>query len=193
MATLLIQLENFPRERELISRMILAYGELEFAMMDLLAATLNDSTAAVRTLFQLRSESNRQAVVEAIAQPSFNRVGLGGQFSEAMAAVGHCKNYRNQYAHCHWAECGGILYFTQLETTAKKKGANCTVLNIPITVQLLEKQWKYFEFTDHMLLWLDNKYREKSGLPIRGEGEIPQPRRVPPPKRDSRGEIQERQ
>lgn len=188
MSTLLIHLDQFPKERDLIARMILAYGELEFAMMDILAATLNDSAAAVRTLYQLRSESNRQAVVEAIAQPSFERAGLGGQFAEAMSAVNHCKAYRNQYAHCHWLAVGKILHFTLLEATAKGKGETCVVKNTPITLELLELQWAYFEYADHCLLWLDNEFRISVGLPIRGEGTIPKPKRISPPKRDSRGE-----
>jgi len=193
MSTLLIHLDQFPKERDLIAKMILAYGELEFAMMDILAATLNDSAAAVRTLYQLRSETNRQAVVEAIAQPAFDRAKLGGQFKEAMAAVNHCKGYRNQYAHCHWLAVGDILHFTQLETAARSKGADCAVKNVPITAGLLQSQWAYFEYTDHILLWIDNEFRVKAGLPIRGEGPIPKPKRISPPKRDSRGEARPRQ
>lgn len=188
MPTLLIPLDQFPHERDLVARMILAYGELEFCMLDLLAAALDDTAAAVRTLYQLRSEANRHAVVEAIAQPSFARAGLAAPFKEAMDAVKHCKGYRNQYAHCHWTAHDGILHFTDLEVTAKSKGDVCKVQNIPITLTLLRSQWAYFEYTDHLLLWLDNEFRIKAGLPIRGEGQLLRPKRLDPPKKHSRGE-----
>src|SRR5690606_28685494 len=148
----LIPFRDFPEERELISSMILAYGELECAMLDILGAVRCDMSAAVRTLFQLRSEANRYAVVQATRGRAFDRAGLGKEVSEGMTAVGHCKAYRNQYAHCHWIAEDGVLYFSKLEETAKSKGAECRVKNIPITLPVIKAQWEYFGYADHMLL-----------------------------------------
>lgn len=193
MSTLLIHLDQFPKERDLIARMILAYGELEFAMMDILAAVLDDPAMAVRTLFQLRSEANRLAVFEAIASPWFAKADLGEDFSEAVNAATHCKSYRNQYAHCHWIANNGLLWFCNLEETAKTKGPKCEVKNRPITLAVIEKQMAYFEYADALLLFLDHEYRLKAGRPMRAEGSIPKPKRISPPKKDSRGEAHSHQ
>lgn len=64
--SLLIQFDKHPRKREMIGKLILAYGELEITIMDLVAATMGgDTKTAVRALYRLRSESNRLEVADA--------------------------------------------------------------------------------------------------------------------------------
>lgn len=155
-------------------------------MLDTLAAVFKDGTTAVRTLYQLRSESNRLSVFEAIAQPWFDQVKLGGQFKEGIDAAYHCKNIRNQYAHCHWLDVNGVLKFCQLEEVARSKAANAEIKAHPISLPLIKEQSTYFDYTDHMLLWLNFKYRLKTNQSPRTEGIIPKPKRISPPKLNSR-------
>ena len=117
--SLLIAFDRFPKERELIARMILAYGEIEFAMLDILGAIFKNQQTAVRTLYQLRSESHRLNIVEAIATPWFEQQKMGGHFKEGMTAAFHCKNIRNQYAHCTFVADSEVLRLAQLEETVE--------------------------------------------------------------------------
>lgn len=187
-SSLLITLDQFPKERDLIARMILAYGEIEFAMLDILGAIFKNQQTAVRTLYQLRSESHRLNIVEAIATPWFEAAGIGGHFTEGMTAAFHCKTIRNQYAHCTFLTDDGVLRFAQLEETAKSKGASCQVVARPLTLALLEQQSAYFDYADHQILWLDHTYRVKNGQPVHSNAQIPKPKRLSPPKLSSRGE-----
>ena len=185
---LLIQFENFSNEQKLIGEMLLGYGELEFVMLDILNAVMRNAQTAVRTLYQIRSETHRLNVVEAIVTPWFEKLNLGGQLREGMNAANHCKNIRNQYAHCTYIADGSVLRFANLETTAKGKGEQCQVVASPISLELLKKQRSYFDYADQMLLWLDYTYRTKNGRPVAVDQPIPKPRRIQPPKLNSRGE-----
>ena len=185
---LLIQFEKFPKEQALVGEMLLAYGEIEFALLDILSAVQKNLQTAIRTLFQLRSETHRLNIVEAICAPWFDNLNLGGQFREGMIAVNHCKNIRNQYAHCLFVDDNPVLRFANLETTAKSKGEVCQVVASPITLALLTKQRAYFDYADHMILWLDYTYRTKNGQPVAVDQPVPRPRRISPPKLNSRGE-----
>lgn len=189
---LLIQFEPFPKEKELISEILLSYGELEFVMLDILNAVLKNSQTAVRVLYQLRSEGHRLNIVEAIANPWFEANDLGSEFKEGMAAVNLCKRIRNQYAHCTFMADENCLRFANLEITAKSKGPKCEVVSTPITLPLIERQRAYFDYTDHMLLWLDYTYRTKNGQPVAVDQPIPKPQRIHPPKLNSRGEARPR-
>jgi len=184
---LLVPFAGFRREREIVGKMLVAYGELEIAVLDILTSVLKDGQASARTMFQLRSEANRLAVAEAIATPPFEKAGLGGQFKEAFDAMNHCKNIRNQYAHCIWIGDGGILRFANLEEAAKSKGEKCQVVSHPLTLALLRNQWAYFEYADHALLWVNQEYRKKHKQELHGPI-IPKPKRLSPPKQHSRGE-----
>lgn len=186
--SLLTDLDRFPEERDLIARMILAYGEIEFAMLDILGAIFQNQQTAVRTLYQLRSESHRLNIVEAIATPWYEQTKMGGHFQEGMTAAFHCKNIRNQYAHCTFVAHHDVLRFAMLEETAKTKGELCQVVKRAITRDLLKKQSAYFGYAHHQILWLDYTYRIKNGQSVRSGDPIPKPKRLSPPKLNSRGE-----
>jgi hypothetical protein len=184
--SLLIAFDEFPEELRLVSRMILAYGEIEFAFLDILGAVFKNSQTAIRTLYQLRSETHRLTVAEAIAMPWFESAGLGGQFNEAVNAAKKCKKIRNQYAHCQFIASDGVLRFCNLEKTATSKGAKCEVRATPITLEVLQEQSAYFDYADHQVLWVNHSYRVKNGLEVHHGGPFPKPKRIPPPRLDSR-------
>jgi hypothetical protein len=103
MAILLYEFHDFPDEQEAIGKMLIAYGELEFAILGCIGAVLNsDMAQALRILFRVRGEGARIEVADAILRPAFAKVGLGGKWGNALGAARACKNIRNQYAHCHW-------------------------------------------------------------------------------------------
>ena len=187
-SSLLIQFDGARKERDLIGRILLGYGEIEFTLLTVLGGVLNNNLTALRTMYQLRSEVNRLAVVEALATPHYQAAGLGGQFKEGLDAANHCKTIRNQYAHATWKRSPkGVLTFANLELPAKTKTPQATVVAHPITEALLQKQWAYFEYTDHMLAWLNQQLVTKLGTGTAVKV-ISKPQRLSPPKLHSHGE-----
>lgn len=88
--TLLVQFEGHQAELALIGKMVMAYGELEFALMDLVRSLMDGKTEkAVKVLYRLRSESNRLEVADALIVPDIRDKPFAGHWNEAYSALKH--------------------------------------------------------------------------------------------------------
>ena len=117
---MLLEFEKFPRERDLIGQMLMTYGELEFALLGILSEILGtDVSTTTKVLFRVRGEAARLGVADAILRPAFASHGLKEKWITAHSAVRHCKNIRNQYAHCHWQLFEEKLFFLDLDEDAE--------------------------------------------------------------------------
>lgn len=186
--SLLIQFDHHAAERDLIGNMILAYGELEIGVMHLLQATLNgDSKTALRALYRLRSESNRLEVADALVRPRLDEQKLDGAWQEAYAALKCCKEIRNQYAHGQFLNDRGQLRFGDLDKAAQNKGPDSKIIMRPISLAVLKKQMAYFEYAEHQIMWIGDRYRIATNQPRLIQRKVPKPKKVQPPTLDSRG------
>ena len=159
MAILLYEFQDFPDEQEAIGKMLIAYGELEFAILGCIGAVLNSDMAhALRILFRVRGEGARIEVADAILRPAFTKVGLDGKWGNALGAARTCKNIRNQYAHCHWQIHAGQLRFMDLDTEAQSPEGAVQVKFWPVDGQLLAQQLKYFEYCLSLMYFIQAEY-----------------------------------
>jgi len=187
--TLLVQFENHQAELAIIGKLIMAYGELEFATMDLVRATMGGSTEkAVKALYRLRSESNRLELADALLTPDLRDKSYGGYWNEAYSALKHCKNIRNQYAHGHFVADDGLLRFGDLDEASSSKNSLFKIRLRPVHLETLEAQLDFFHYSNHLLYWLADQVRLETGQPRLIAPEVPKPKKVVPPKLDSRGE-----
>lgn len=188
--SLLIQFIQHPTERDMIGKIILAYGELEVMLTDLLRAALDgDTMAAIKVLYRLRSESNRIDIADAIVRPKVAKHGLEGQYDEALNALNHCKKIRNHYTHSQWITENGVLRFGSLDDAARAQGQS-KIRFRAISPCTLRRQYDYFGYTQHILSYVADQYRLKTAQPRMIEQKIPKPKRVPPVSLDSREETQ---
>ena len=187
MSALLDEFEGFPRERDLIGRMLLAYGELEFWLVGCLreALTIVDDHTTARILFRVNGESPRLEVADAILRYTFAKHKLEAKWITAYAAVRHCKNIRNQYAHCHWQVHEGRLHFMDLDKEAKSKDEALNVTFYPINLALIEKQFQYFEYAAGYLAFLRDRLLRTTGKPPETPP-FPEPKSISQPHLDSR-------
>jgi hypothetical protein len=191
---LLIQFQNHPQERELIGKMLLAYGELEFMFLDLLRATLgNDVMTAVRTLYRVRSETMRMEIGDALIRPRIAEQSLTQMYEEARCAMRQCKSIRNNYAHAQWISHDGTLRFGNLDAAAKGHHESGKIDFRPLALPTLQRQYAYFAYTGHALLWVSDQYRIKTGQERSVQGEIPKPKKLPVVSLDSHQEARSRQ
>lgn len=190
--SILIELDKHPEERDLIGRIILAYGVLEVALLEAVSAVLgNDINMATRAIYRLKSESNRLEVADALVRPKMTAQKLGPAWEEAYGAMKWCKGVRNTYAHSQWvSDPAGILRFGDLDKAAKSSGEKCQINMRPLTAPILRKQFAYFTQADHLLLWALDQYQKAAGLPrkLPDDQHVTKPTRIPQPKLDSRGE-----
>jgi hypothetical protein len=182
MIELLIEFENFPEERSIIGQLLMAYGEIEFALVRLFNAYFEeDDSVAARVLFRVRGEGPRLELADALLRPAMGKAGLKPQWGIALGAARHCKNIRNQYAHCHWWYDEGVgLCFMNLDEEVSSKEGALEVTFKPINLGLLKEQHLYFSYALDCLYYLDGEYRKKKGLSPTLDLEVPKSIPAPP-------------
>jgi hypothetical protein len=178
---MLLEFKNFPQEREIIGQMLIAYGEIEWALTVCLQQALNISPSeSTRILFRVRGESARIEVADAIARPAFKKIGLGGKWENAIGAARVCKNIRNQYAHCHWRKFDdGVLRFINLDTEVEAAEGSLIVEAIPVKLGLLKRQDQYFKFALDWLYYLEEEYKVRAGRS--SSHDLTEPKSIPAP------------
>ena len=165
MATLLFEFENFPREQEIVGTLLIAYGEIEWALTVCLQRALDvTASESTRIFFRVKGERARIDVADAISRPAFTKIGLGGQWGNAIGAARHCVKIRNQYAHCHWRKFDdGVLRFLNLSEEAAAMQDPLIVDAIPLKLELLRRQRAYFIYALDWLYFLDEEYKKRAG------------------------------
>jgi hypothetical protein len=155
MANMLVEFENYPKERELIGTLLIAYAEIEFALFSLIAAVLGDTQDnAVQIFFRIRGEGARIEVSDAIVRPFLTKHGLGPKWSNAIGPLRLCKKIRNQYAHCHWMLINENLSFLDFDSAVESSSENSKVSMRAVDNALLQKQRLYFEYALDWLYYL---------------------------------------
>jgi hypothetical protein len=185
---LLNEFKGYEQERDLIGKMLIAYGELEFALLGCVRkASKRDMHTCVRILFRAKGESARLGIADAILRPVFAARGnLEDKWITAYAAIRHCKNIRNQYAHCHWRIHKGKLCFIDLDEEAKSHYGPMHVVYRPVDLALLERQFLYFGYAIDYLYFFYEKLAGTAS-PKRPKGPpYPEPKSIPRPPRDNR-------
>ena len=183
MTKLLFEFDRFPAEREAIGKMLIAYGEIEFALLTCMGAVLSDQTldTCTRILFRVHGEGARIEVADAIIRPAFSKVGLSGKWSNAYGAAKKCKNIRNQYAHCHWLPLGSIMTFMDLDQDSRQPDGEIKLSLKTFNTVLIAAQQRYFEYCLDLLWFLEPEYRKQAGLPLGDDMHTVEPRPMDAP------------
>jgi hypothetical protein len=174
------------KEKALIGEMLLAYGEIEFALVAMLGVLFETNfDRAAKVLFRVNGEGARIAVADALLHLPLNKVGLGDSWNLAYGAAKHCKSIRNQYAHCQWfkrdvKDLASPIYFMNVDADAATRAEAITLNFKNVDLALLEKQHSYFDYALTLLHHVEQLYRKKMGLQIEGV-ELPNPKSIPAP------------
>jgi hypothetical protein len=112
--------DDFKREGEVIGRMVIEYGEMEWDLCLLVGHVTGDANAAIKTMYRSRGETQRIDIADALAR---NRLSLGRVrtiYEETVAHMRVCLKIRNQYAHTNWVNSpSNGLCFVNIEEIAK--------------------------------------------------------------------------
>jgi len=177
---LLVDFDGFEQEQQLVGRMLMAYGELEFEIAHVMGRAIEGGNdAAARLLFRVSGEGPRIDVADAILRPFFDKMNLSGQWACTIGALRYCKNARNQYAHCNWhSEEGGSLSFVNMDRDADSPEGTLNLQLYPVDLALLQKQHEYFEYALGCLYYLLCQCRLRSG---EESPDQPIPKSIPQP------------
>lgn len=162
---LLIEFDGFSEEQRIVGQMLMAYGEFEFVLASIVGYSIGDEHAGARIFFRVHGESARLDVADAILRPYFEKLGLNGQWGNALGASRYCKDIRNQYAHSNWlTPKNDVLTFVNMDSDVASPDGPLMLQLYPTDLSLLKKQREYFEYTNDWLYFLQCRCRRKSGL-----------------------------
>jgi hypothetical protein len=157
---------RYPKEGQIIGRMVAGYADLEFELSICVGTVLGDQDRAIRTIFRVRGEDQRIQTADALMRSAFEDAGLREPYCDMIADLGWCKATRNRYAHCHWYDTTEEgLCFIDLEAWAKK--------NVPLkfkkyrlNLPLLEQQEAYFRYVQRSMWHLVQEKERASGKKV---------------------------
>src|SRR5664280_1478065 len=119
---ILTQFHGFAADGEIVGRLLTGYANLEVGLFNCVQVAIADFDKALKSMFGKRGESRRITNGEKLALASYAAVGLRRDFQAAVAAMRHCLDIRNQYAHwVWWNDRSGKLAFANLEDEANRK------------------------------------------------------------------------
>lgn len=112
--------DYFKREGDLIGRLVVEYGELEWTLCLLVSHVAQDLDLAVKTLYRTRGENQRINLADALIR---NRIDpkVKQIYEETIARMRTCLKLRNQYAHSNWLRSGNDqLCYIDIEGLAER-------------------------------------------------------------------------
>jgi hypothetical protein len=160
---------SYPREAEIIGRLLGGYTSLEVDLMNCVKSVRQDLDTVIKAMYRIRGETSRIRIADAFGRQHYISLGLGQDFQNAIGAMKRCVSIRNQYAHSIWYDDNsGQLAFAHLEKIAEKSEMVNDLFSAEIkhvAIELLTKQFEFFEDTSTLLLWILNEGQKKSGRP----------------------------
>lgn len=111
--------DSFKREGDIIGRMVLEYGDLEWLLCLLVSHVVEDLDIAVKTLYRSRGETQRLDIADALIR---NRIKseVKQTYETTLAHIRVCLTIRNRYAHANWVHAGADkLCYVDVEELAK--------------------------------------------------------------------------
>ncbi|WP_143749720.1 hypothetical protein [Mesorhizobium sp. WSM3879] len=168
----------FPKEAALVGLLVAGYGELDICLGHVCGLAVGDKFAVLEALNKVSSEQARIEIANSLAKHILEAKGFGTKFGEAVGAINLCRKIRNQYAHAQWTGVDGKLAFTRTESInwREKDSIRWSTLSLDV----LEKQELYFEYTRKCLIWLEFQL----GTPTPGVA-IPWPKHMHRPSLDA--------
>jgi hypothetical protein len=154
------------KEGIIVGRLLAGYGEIEMAICACIIEQTPsyDFDTPVRRLFSERGELKRIGNARAELVIPFQSVNLHAEITEALDDMDWCRRIRNQYAHCqwYWTSHEGLC-FVDLEALAKQATpiTELTKNKLPVTLNLLQEQWEFFEYVFNTFDYLRWEYRTR--------------------------------
>ena len=90
-------LVDFPKEAAILGKLVLGYGEIEYAICLCLGSALNDTNTALKIMYRSRNEETRIEISDAIMRGKFREVELTELYCEAISGAHWCRKIRNQF------------------------------------------------------------------------------------------------
>lgn len=158
--------DRYKREGEIIGRMVIEYGEMEWDFCLLVATIIGDLDPALKAMYRSRGETQRIDVGDALARHRLSAGKLRTIYEETVAHMRICLKIRNQYAHTNWVETASDgLAFLNIEEIAKSdaKADTANLQLYGLTIEILEDQQRFFVGVFQNLRYLNMEVQTAMG------------------------------
>lgn len=174
--------DSYPSECDIIGRLVVGYGELEFSLAWCVSQIIDDPDSTFKAIFRVRGESNRIDIADALGIGHVPAGTERGMFERAIGGMRFCLKVRNQYAHSNWINSGSGLLFVNIEEIVKKPAqidlGNLTQYQAELSI--LRQQRRYFEHVDACLSYLNFEAQKRSGKLKKNHYACPKALKTPP-------------
>jgi hypothetical protein len=179
--------DRFRDEAALVGKMLAGYADLEIDLMHCVNSVRHNTDEVLRAMFGERGEARRINLARDLGRQLFEAIHLQAEFALVIAGMHYCRLIRNQYAHCVWWDDNTPrLAFAAVEDIATQDVAIPAQLGdlAPdhVTVEALENQLAYFNYTDDLMIWLIQQSLRAQGRQFH-PGVVRPPARQQPPLR----------
>lgn len=176
-------LHRCPDKAAMIGLLVVGYGELDIAMVDAAGTAIGLRFPLLDAVEAVNSEVTRIEVIKRMTQKHFAHVGIEEQFLHAIDAQGFCREVRNYYAHCHYADFENSTILATVKAKDLFSDQSMTVQKMPwrqVPKDLLLAQEAYFVHTRMWWLWLQHAV----GTLVKGhQPELNEPPKPPKPEK----------
>jgi len=161
---------SFPKEGEIIGRLLTEYTNLELqAVLNMVAVGPYSFDEIIKKIFQRMGESKRLKEIRKMGQQGYTPLLLTAEFDEAIDNIDYCREIRNQYAHSvFWDDWGDTYGFGNMEDIAQQTAKLKDFSTLPrnsIDLATLHLQETYFEYTDLYFIWLVHDAQKRLNKP----------------------------
>lgn len=158
--------DRFKREGDIVGRLVVEYGELEWDLCLLVACAIRDQDTAIKVMYRARGEAQRIALGDALARKHIPGGRLRSIYEMTIARLKDCTTIRNRYAHTVFSETAdGRLAFLNLEDIANEHGVADTS-NLPLyelSMTLIEDEARLFVQVAQNLRYLNWEMQALNG------------------------------
>ncbi|WP_295529158.1 hypothetical protein [Novosphingobium sp. Chol11] len=98
-----VPFDRFKQEGEMIGRMVIEYGDLEWDLCLLVSHVMQDIDIAVKTLYRSRDEALRIDMADGLIRHRINPK-VKQMYETTLAHMRVCLALRSRYAHANWVD-----------------------------------------------------------------------------------------
>jgi hypothetical protein len=178
---------KFPKEAEIIGRIVAGYAQLEIDLVNCITSGVGKLDPVLKPMFLIKGETPRVRIGKALGLLAYRGAGLEKEFEAAVQVVFDAVVIRNRYAHCIWHDPGiGKLTFVNLEELAELKQEVNNYSDLTpscVELDLLQLQERYAVYGSNYLRWLGMEIRTRKGElaknPLFRPVSVPKPPDIP--------------
>lgn len=112
--------DHFKYEGNIIGRLVVEYGELEWALCSLCGHVIQDFDVSIKALYRSRGEQQRIDLADALIRNKIHSE-IRQVYEKTVSHMRECLKIRNRYAHSNWVHAASNrLCYVDIEALAKR-------------------------------------------------------------------------